>query len=309
MEVEIDLGGEAKAVLGLSDRYIRKLKKVLGIKVVVRGEMLLLSGEDDAVERAKTAVEQFLEIASSKHDLDDHEANTIIDAAARDVDSAEKHGIEVFRKGRRIIPRTEGQKKYINAMRENSIVFAIGPAGTGKTYLAVAIAVSSLKRGSVRRIVLARPAVEAGEKLGFLPGDLQEKVNPYLRPLYDAMDDMMDFDEVRQCLSKGVVEIVPMAFMRGRTINDAVVILDEGQNSTGKQMKMFLTRLGENTTAIITGDITQTDLPDSEESGLKQVWSILKGIKDIGFVSLTKKDIVRHRLVSDIVHAYEKAKK
>ena len=303
------MGSEAKIVFGLSDRHIRRLRDVLGVKVVARGEMLLVSGEDYAVRRARTAVEQLRGIAAAKHALDDHEVDTIIDAAARDVDAGEKYGIEVFRKGRLIMPRTEGQKKYIASMCENSIVFAIGPAGTGKTYLAVAIAISSLKRGNVRRIVLARPAVEAGEKLGFLPGDLQEKVNPYLRPLYDAMDDMMDFDEVRQCLSKGVVEIVPLAFMRGRTINDSVVILDEGQNSTVKQMKMFLTRLGENTKAIVTGDITQTDLPDSEESGLRQAWDILRGINGVGFVALTKKDIVRHRLVADIVQAYEKAEK
>lgn len=309
METKIHLGSEAKIVFGLSDRHIRRLRDVLGVRVVARKEMLLISGEDDAVGRAEMAVEQLRRIAAARHALDDLEADTVIDAAARDVAAAEKHSIEVFRKGRRIMPRTEGQKKYITSMRKNSIVFAIGPAGTGKTYLAVAIAVSSLKRGAVRRIVLARPAVEAGEKLGFLPGDLQEKVNPYLRPLYDAMDDMMDFDEVRQCLSKGVVEIVPLAFMRGRTMNDAVVILDEGQNSTTRQMKMFLTRIGENTKAIVTGDVTQTDLPDTEESGLRQAWDLLKGINDIGFVALTKKDIVRHRLVSDIVYAYEKAEK
>jgi len=166
-----------------------------------------------------------------------------------------------------------------------------------------------LKKGTLRRIVLARPAVEAGEKLGFLPGDLEEKVNPYLRPLYDAMDDMMDFDEVRRSLSRGIVEIVPLAFMRGRTLNDAFVILDEGQNSTRKQMKMFLTRLGENTKAVITGDITQVDLPDTEESGLREAWKILKEIKSIGFVELTERDIVRHRIVQDIVRAYEKHEK
>jgi phosphate starvation-inducible PhoH-like protein len=235
--------------------------------------------------------------------------DSIIDGAARDVEAVGDYGIEVFRKGRIIMPRTEGQKKYIEAMRRNSVVFSIGPAGTGKTYLAVALAVSALKKGKLRRIVLARPAVEAGEKLGFLPGDLEEKVNPYLRPLYDAMDDMMDFDEVRRSLTRGIVEIVPLAFMRGRTLNDAFVILDEGQNSTRKQMKMFLTRLGENTKAVITGDITQVDLPDTEESGLRQAWKILKGIKGIGFVELTEKDIVRHRIVQDIVRAYEKHEK
>lgn len=309
MEAEIDLGSEAGIVFGPSDRHIRQLRDVLRVKVVARGETLLISGDDESVQRAKKAVEQLRGIAAAKQAVDAHEADTVIDSVSRGVDAAAKYGIEVFRKGRIIMPRTEGQKKYIEAMRRNSIVFSIGPAGTGKTYLAVAIAVSLLKKGSIRRIVLARPAVEAGEKLGFLPGDLQEKVNPYLRPLYDAMDDMMDFDEVRRCLSRGVVEIVPLAFMRGRTINDALVILDEGQNSTTKQMKMFLTRLGENTKAVVTGDITQTDLPDTEESGLRQAWNLLKGIDGIGFVALTKQDIVRHRLVSDIVHAYEKTEK
>lgn len=306
MEAEIQLGCEAKIVFGSRDRYIRKLRDVLDVKVVARDETILLSGSREAVERAEMAIEQMRGIAAAKHTIDASEVDTILNAASRNTNAAGKYSIEVFRNKRLIMPRTEGQKKYIAAMRGNSIIFAIGPAGTGKTYLAVAIAVSSLKKGSIRRIVLARPAVEAGEKLGFLPGDFQEKVDPYLRPLYDAMDDMMDFDEVRQSLSKGVVEIVPLAFMRGRTLNDAFVILDEGQNTTTKQMKMFLTRLGENTKAVVTGDITQTDLPDTEKSGLSQAWDLLQGIKDIGFVELTKADIVRHRLVQDIVAAYEK---
>ncbi len=294
-------------MFGLRDCYIRRLRDAFGVKVAARDETLFLSGEDKSVERARMAAEQKRGIAAAKHTLDASEVDTILDAASRDTNAAGKYGIEVFRNKRLIMPRTEGQKKYIDAMRGNSIVFSIGPAGTGKTYLAVAIAVSSLKKSKIRRIVLARPAVEAGEKLGFLPGDLQEKVNPYLRPLYDAMDDMMDFDEVRRSLSRGVVEIVPLAFMRGRTLNDAFVILDEAQNSTSKQMKMFLTRLGENTKAVVAGDITQTDLPDTEKSGLRQAWDLLKGIKDIGFVELTKADIVRHRLVQNIVTAYEEA--
>jgi phosphate starvation-inducible PhoH-like protein len=306
MEAEITLGDEGRMLFGPGDRYLKKLRKALDVKLVARDEMLLIKGREDAVKRAKRAIEQLRGIVAAKQSLDPHEVESIIDGAARNVEAAGDYGIEVFRKGRIIMPRTEGQKKYIQAMRRNSIVFSIGPAGTGKTYLAVALAVSALKKGSLRRIVLARPAVEAGEKLGFLPGDLEEKVNPYLRPLYDAMDDMMDFDEVRRSLSRGIVEIVPLAFMRGRTLNDAFVILDEGQNSTKKQMKMFLTRLGENTKAVVTGDITQIDLPDTEESGLRQAWKILKRIKGIGFVELTEKDIVRHRIVQDIVRAYEK---
>jgi phosphate starvation-inducible PhoH-like protein len=309
MEIEIQLGPEAQVVFGIEGRNMRRLRELLGVEIVARGEMVKIRGRDDFVRRAGKAVEQLRGIAAARQALDDYEVESVLKAASSNIEAAEANGIEVFRNGRIIMPRTEGQKRYIETMRRNPMVFSVGPAGTGKTYLAVALAVSSLKKAKLRRIVLARPAVEAGEKLGFLPGDLQEKVNPYLRPLYDAMDDMMDFSETRRCLDRGIVEIVPLAFMRGRTLNDAFVILDEGQNTTIKQMMMFLTRLGENTRAVVTGDLTQTDLPDSQESGLRHACKILRDIEGIGFAFLNDKDIVRHRLVQEIVLAYERAEK
>ncbi|MCX8106036.1 MAG: PhoH family protein, partial [Ignavibacterium album] len=202
--------------------------------------------------------------------------------------------------------KTPGQKKYIQIAQKNDICFAIGPAGTGKTYLAVALAVSALKKGLVKKIILARPAVEAGESLGFLPGDFQEKIDPYLRPLYDALDEMLPTEKLRAYIEKGIVEIVPLAYMRGRTLNNAYVILDEAQNATALQMKMFLTRLGANSKAIITGDITQIDLPSKTKSGLIQAKEILQGISGVGFVYFDKEDVVRHKLVKDIINAYEK---
>lgn len=214
--------------------------------------------------------------------------------------------IPVSSKRRFIIPKTENQKRYLDSIREFDIVFGIGPAGTGKTYLAMAMAVNALLKKEVSRIVLARPAIEAGEKLGFLPGDIQEKVNPYLRPLYDALYDMMEAEKVISLMERGVIEIAPLAFMRGRTLNDAFVILDEAQNTTTEQMKMFLTRLGFNSKAVITGDVTQIDLPSNRASGLVEVMKILDGIGGITFVSFSERDVVRHKLVQAIIKAYER---
>jgi phosphate starvation-inducible PhoH-like protein len=217
----------------------------------------------------------------------------------------EETSIEVLARGMKVVPRTPGQRRYIRAVQKKHLVFCIGPAGTGKTYLAVAMAIHALKTRQVRRIILARPAVEAGERLGFLPGDLEAKVNPYLRPLYDALSDMMEFGQLRKYMDNDMIEVGPLAYMRGRTLNHAFIILDEAQNCTAGQMKMCLTRLGENSRAIVTGDVTQTDLPSGETSGLVAVQSILEGIRGIEFVYLKSTDIVRHRLVQDIVNAYE----
>ncbi len=222
------------------------------------------------------------------------------------VSQSEYDNIVLYSKKDTIKARTPNQKVYLNEVRKNDICFAIGPAGTGKTYLAVAFAVSSLKKGEVKKIVLARPAVEAGESLGFLPGDFRDKIDPYLRPLYDALNDMLPSEQLKSYVEKDIIEIVPLAYMRGRTLNNSFVILDEAQNSTGMQMKMFLTRLGPNSKAIITGDTTQIDLPSNTQSGLKQVESILKNVDGVSFVYFEKKDVVRHKLVKDIINAYEK---
>jgi len=213
--------------------------------------------------------------------------------------------IEVFTKGQTINPKTEGQARYIKAIRNNDLVFCIGPAGTGKTYLAVSLALSTMKSGYLKKIILARPAVEAGERLGFLPGDIQAKVNPYLRPLYDALADMIEIGQVKKYIENDLIEILPLAFMRGRTLNDSFIILDEAQNCTVKQMKTFLTRFGIRTKVVVTGDITQVDLPSGEESGLIDVQDRLKGVSGVDFVYLTRNDVVRHRLVRDIVEAYD----
>jgi phosphate starvation-inducible PhoH-like protein len=222
------------------------------------------------------------------------------------IDEKEFDSIVLYTKHDAIKAKSAGQRKYVEAATQNDICFAIGPAGTGKTYLAVAIAVAAMKKGLVKKMILARPAVEAGESLGFLPGDFREKIDPYLKPLYDALDDMMPSDKLRSYLEKGIVEIVPLAYMRGRTLNNAFVILDEAQNATAMQMKMFLTRLGANSKAIVTGDITQIDLPPKQASGLVQARDILSGIKGVSFVYFNRGDVVRHRLVKDIIDAYEK---
>lgn len=241
--------------------------------------------------------------------LQPSDVSTIIDLTLNGktlVSNEDYKSIILFTKKDTIKAKTTTQKAYVESMMENDICFAIGPAGTGKTYLAVAYAISQLKKGVVKKIVLARPAVEAGESLGFLPGDLKEKIDPYLRPLYDALEDMLPSDQLRSYVERNVIEIVPLAYMRGRTLNNSYIILDEAQNSTGLQMKMFLTRIGPNSKAIITGDITQIDLPPKTESGLIQAEKILKNVEGVGFVYFNKSDVVRHKLVKDIINAYEK---
>ncbi|HSD32827.1 MAG TPA: PhoH family protein [Gemmatimonadales bacterium] len=302
-------GVDLLSLAGVNDGNLVELTRRLGVRVSLRGDALTVQGPEAAVERATPVAQAMVDLARMGETLDVHdverlvlegEAGTLVDAGAGTGET------KIILPGlRRVIqPKTAGQREYLQLIAQHDIVVGIGPAGTGKTYLAVATAVDALARKRVRRIVLARPAVEAGESLGFLPGDLQEKVDPYLRPLYDALEDMMPRDRVQKALETRAIEIAPLAYMRGRTLSDAFVILDEAQNATGMQMKMFLTRLGVNSRAVITGDKTQIDLANREESGLLQIERILPGIEGIGFCYLTDTDVVRHRLVRDIIRAY-----
>ena len=294
-------------LLGEADRHLRQVESHFPeVRFIARGDEVAFKGPDTEVERARTVLEELLILVQEGHALDSARVDEVVKMVIEDVPSPSgvlSDGIPVGR-GRMIRPKTHGQQKYMEAIRENTLTFGIGPAGTGKTYLAMAAAVDSLVSGSVRRIILTRPAVEAGERLGFLPGDLAAKVDPYLRPLYDALWDMLGPEETAALVEKGTIEIAPLAYMRGRTLNDACVILDEAQNTTPEQMKMFLTRLGFNSKMIITGDMTQTDLPDNRRSGLQVVRQILSDIPGVAFVELTARDVVRHRIVASIVEAY-----
>ena len=296
-------------LLGESDRHLRQVEAHFPeVRFVARGDEIALKGEEDMVESAVTALAELLILVQEGHAIDSGRVDEIVKMVRDDVPSPSgvlKDGIPVGR-GRMVRPKTHGQQKYIEAIRQNTLTFGIGPAGTGKTYLAMAAAVDSLISGSVRRIILTRPAVEAGERLGFLPGDLNAKIDPYLRPLYDALWDMLGPEETASLVERGTIEIAPLAYMRGRTLNDACVILDEAQNTTPEQMKMFLTRLGFNSKMIITGDVSQTDLPVDRRSGMRIVRQILRDIPGVSFIELTSRDVVRHRIVASIVEAYQK---
>jgi phosphate starvation-inducible PhoH-like protein len=279
------------------------------VRIIARDRKVNITGGPQQVQRAKAVLDHLFEEARKGHPVDeDHFAAALQESIGADGSKntiALPDRIEVPSRKRYIFPRTPGQKEYAKSMREYDIVFAIGPAGTGKTYLAMAVAVAALVNDEVSRLILARPAVEAGEKLGFLPGDMAEKVSPYLRPLYDALYEMMEIHRIQKLMADGVIEVAPLAFMRGRTLNDAFIILDEAQNTTSEQMKMFLTRLGFNSKAVVTGDITQIDLPQKKTSGLMQVRRILREIEGIKFCYLTEGDVVRHELVQKIVRAYD----
>jgi len=302
-------GADPLMLAGVNDRNMQELSRIFGVRSVLRGDQLILSGELASVERAVPVVQHLIELSRLRAPFDANDIARFADGADAlghegIVDSQSEIRIALPGSRRVIVPKSEGQRDYVASIAQNDIVIGIGPAGTGKTYLGVACAVDALYKKRVRRIILARPAVEAGEKLGFLPGDLQEKVDPYLRPLYDALEDMMPHDRVRRALEDSTIEIAPLAYMRGRTLSDAFVILDEAQNSTRAQMKMFLTRLGLNSRVVITGDKTQIDLPKPEDSGLLEVESILGGIAGISLIYLEEKDVIRHRLVKDIIKAY-----
>ncbi|MGY8798881.1 MAG: PhoH family protein [Longimicrobiales bacterium] len=297
---------------GVNDRNMQELTRLFGIRVIMRGDHLILSGGLSSVERSVPVVQHMIELARLRAPFDVPDIGRFadgVDALGPDGIVHPDDQIRIAIPGSRkvIVPKSDGQRSYVQAITANDIVIGIGPAGTGKTYLAVACAIDALYKKRVKRIVLARPAVEAGEHLGFLPGDLQEKVDPYLRPLYDALEDMMPQERVQKALEERTIEIAPLAYMRGRTLSDAFVILDEAQNATTAQMKMFLTRLGLNSQVVITGDKTQIDLPRKENSGLLEVERILGGIQGISVVYLDAKDVLRHRLVKDIIKAYERA--
>jgi phosphate starvation-inducible protein PhoH and related proteins len=301
----------ARNLFGTRDENIKHLKKCFNIKVSVRGNHLTIIGSKSDLENVNKVIAELHGIAKRGHAVkpsDIDQAAGYIANRYSGIDELYKDQIYIFPSKKTIAPKTKNQKTYVDAIKKYDMVIGIGPAGTGKTYLAMAMALSSFFKKEVSRIILTRPAIEAGEKLGYLPGTMYEKVNPYLRPLYDALYDMVDMERATRLVEKGVIEIAPLAFMRGRTLNDAFVILDEAQNTGSEQMKMFLTRLGFSSKTVITGDITQIDLPDKKTSGLVEIQSILKGIKGIQFVYFTEKDVVRHPLVQKIIRAYEKKK-
>lgn len=294
-------------LFGAKDQHLRRLRDKFKVNITHRNGKVRVSGEDeDAVAQATDAIEQLAAIVRRRGNLTPALFDqTIAQVTGEAPTQATPPSIETLQVGREIRPRTEGQARYVESIRKNDVVFACGPAGTGKTYLAVAMAVEALKNSLVRKIILVRPAVEAGESLGFLPGDLQAKINPYLRPLMDAINEMIGYDQAQQLIQRDVIEVCPLAYMRGRTLNEAFIILDEAQNTTIAQMKMFLTRMGNASKIVVSGDPTQVDLPTRTQSGLIDGLKRLASINGIGIVKLTGKDIVRHRLVTDIVRAYD----
>jgi len=308
-EVRLRVPGDHQmlALLGERDAYLRLVEQAFGdARIVARGDELTITGPEDAIRHAKATFEELLVLVEAGQRLDADRVRRVISLVKADEPSPS----EVFTdavpvgRGKVIRPKTLNQKRYLDSIRSNTVVFAVGPAGTGKTYLAMALAVEALGSGAMGRIILTRPAVEAGERLGFLPGDLAAKVDPYLRPLYDALYEMLGPEETQRLIERGTIEIAPLAYMRGRTLNDAFVVLDEAQNTSPEQMKMFLTRLGFNSKIVVTGDITQVDLPTGRGSGLRQVRGVLRGIPGVDFVELTSDDVVRHRIVASIIDAY-----
>ena len=311
-------GTDALSLLGLQDANLELIERRFDATIVVRGDLITLKGSQEEVDQLERIFKELLFLLRKNGSLAINDVETVLDlvvangepavpgTVASSLSGDELDSVILFARNHIIRAKTPGQRDYLKQIRSNDIVFAVGPAGTGKTYLAVAFAVASLKNNEITKIVLTRPAVEAGESLGFLPGDLKEKIDPYLRPLYDALDDMIPAEKLRSYIEKRVIEIAPLAYMRGRTLNNAFVILDEAQNASAMQMKMFLTRLGPNSRAIVTGDVTQIDLPTKQSSGLVQIQDVLRGVEGISFVYFDRNDVVRHRLVKDIIDAYEK---
>ena len=308
--IDIDRMEQAVQLFGSFDENIKELEKEYGVTILSRGTDIKVSGDAEGVYNACKAIDALLSLVEKGEVINDQRVRYVMDLV-RDGSSEQVAKIAgdvicITAKGRPLKPKTLGQKKYVESIRTNTVTLGIGPAGTGKTYLAVAMAVQAFKAHEINRIILTRPAVEAGEKLGFLPGDLQNKVDPYLRPLYDALFDMLGAETFQKYQEKGNIEVAPLAYMRGRTLDDSFIILDEAQNTTPEQMKMFLTRLGFNSKAVITGDITQIDLPDSKKSGLIEAQRVLREVEDIAIVTFTEKDVVRHKIVQDIIKAYER---
>ncbi|MFA6234853.1 MAG: PhoH family protein [Bacteroidota bacterium] len=313
MEIEkrIRIDGTNPVVLfGFNDAHLRTIEGRFAASIVARGESILIRGEDTVVDQVEKVLKELVFIVNKTDSLSERDVNTVIDiltsGSSPELSPEDLDNVVLYAKKDYIKAKTPGQISYLRQIRENDIVFAIGPAGTGKTYLAVAAATAALRKHEVLKIVLTRPAVEAGESLGFLPGDFREKVDPYLRPLYDALDDMLPAEKLKSYIERRTIEIVPLAYMRGRTLNNAFIILDEAQNATSMQMKMFLTRMGASSRAIITGDITQIDLPSRTVSGLVEIREVLTGVEGVGFQYFEKSDVVRHRLVKDIIDAYER---
>ncbi len=311
-EERIDLGSydeRFNAIVGYGDENLKYFQKLFGVKVIAKGTEIILKGEEEKVGKLsrfiRSLMKEFEKNPLSIIEVRERAKRFFEDEVAETSDNGEREVVVVTHRRKPIVPKTPSQKKYVDAIKENDIVFGIGPAGTGKTYLAMAMAVAYLKEHKINKIILTRPAVEAGEKLGYLPGGIAEKVDPYLRPLYDALYDIVDYDKVAYMIERNIIEIAPLAFMRGRTLNDAFIILDEAQNSTREQMKMFLTRIGFGSKVVITGDITQIDLPKKEHSGLIEAVEILKGIEGISFVWFKEEDVVRHPIVAKIIKAYE----
>jgi phosphate starvation-inducible PhoH-like protein len=292
------------ALFGLYDAHLKAIESALGVVIVARDQRLTIEGPEEAADRAKAVLERLTRVQLEQGGLEPDDVRLALSQCREDHPTAAPE-LALPGRVRRLVPRSSNQARYLKAITDNDLVIAIGPAGTGKTYLAMAAAVSAYNRKEVRRIVLTRPAVEAGERLGFLPGDLVEKVNPYLRPLYDALYDLMPVDAARRLLERGEIEIAPLAFMRGRTLNDAFIILDEAQNTTSEQMQMFLTRFGEQSKVVVTGDVTQIDLPPGEVSGLCEVEPLLAGMNGVAIVRFANTDVIRHPLVARIVDAYQ----
>ena len=309
--IEISSIEQLSELFGSYDENIKILEKEYDVSITSHNETVKIIGDDADVELTLKAINALIMLIKKGESIGEQNVRYVISLVA-DGDSekienlTDSNCICISSKGRPIKPKTLGQKKYIESIKDNTVTIAVGPAGTGKTYLAVAMAVNAFRSRAVNRIILTRPAVEAGEKLGFLPGDLQQKVDPYLRPLYDALFDMLGAENFQKHQERGDIEVAPLAYMRGRTLDDSFIILDEAQNTTAEQMKMFLTRLGFNSKMVVTGDVTQIDLPDGKRSGLKEAVRILKNVEDIGTVRFSEKDVVRHRLVQDIIKAYEK---
>ncbi len=307
-EVTISLEGHSEelAVLGSRDQHLRQIRDALGVKVLARHGEVRVEGEGHRVEQARQVFEGLRKLYRSQRNIASSDVIDVIEKTLQDDGQTGASEAVEIREGNRVVrPRSEGQTRYLKALLQNELVFCVGPAGTGKTYLAVAMAVIGLRKGRIKKIVLVRPAVEAGEHLGFLPGDLEAKINPYLRPLLDALHDLMEYNQIRRYMDNDLIEIAPLAYMRGRTLNDAMIILDEGQNATVPQMKMFLTRMGQNARIVVTGDITQVDLPPTTRSGLADAIDRLAKVEGVATVMLDRSDIVRHPLVQAIVNAYE----
>jgi phosphate starvation-inducible PhoH-like protein len=305
LTLTLDSPGEATQLFGTRDQHLRLIRDALGVRLIARGDTMQIEGTEEKVAQAERIFGQLRQMLRQQGKLSQEDIRTVVEVVQQSGTREGGENLTLVELGRHVRPRTDGQARYVRAMRESDLTFCVGPGGSGKTYLAVGMAVSLLRQGMVKRIVLVRPAVEAGERLGFLPGDIVAKINPYLRPLFDALHDMMEPEQVKRYMENDIIEIVPLAYMRGRTLNAAVIILDEGQNTTIPQMKMFLTRMGQSSKIIVTGDVTQVDLPKQTRSGLSDALNRFRDVERVAIIQLNEHDIVRHPLVQLIVRAYE----